>query len=127
MIESGYYPAGAEHDSNAPYNQKELPYRDFEVTISQALSKTLHIKTNYYTLTVEKDEDGKHEVCDTSDTPWKEAYEDNFHTPLQLINLLKMVLEENKKNGIIFRTPQFQEDIIKECEDWCIDDYEVVE
>ena len=25
MTESGYYPPGAEHDPNAPWNQEELP------------------------------------------------------------------------------------------------------
>lgn len=127
MIESGYYPPGAEFDPDAPYNQKELPEREFEVTISQTLSKTITIFTNDYNLEADCDEDGCYEVCDTSDTNWKEAYEDNLHTPAQLIKILKLVLEENKKKGIVFKTEGFTNDLIEECENWCVDDYEVVE
>lgn len=127
MIESGYYPPGAEFDPNAPYNQTELPEREFEVTISQTLSKTVTVFTNDYNLEVDCDEDGGYEVCDTSDTAWKEAYEDNLHTPAQLIKILKLVLEENKKKGIVFKSEGYTNDIIEECDGWCVDDYEVVE
>lgn len=127
MIKSGYYPPGAEFDLNAPYNQTELPEREFNVTISQTLSKTVTVLTNDYSLEVNCGEDGIYEVCDTSDTAWKKAYEDNFHTPVQLIKILKLVLEENKKKGIVFKTEGYTNDLIEECEDWCVDDYEIIE
>ena len=41
MTESGYYPPGAEHDPNAPWNQEELPEREIEVTVSVTLSKSV--------------------------------------------------------------------------------------
>ena len=34
MIESGYYPPGAEFDPNAPYNEKELPEKEIELSLS---------------------------------------------------------------------------------------------
>ena len=46
MTESGYYPPGAEHDPNAPWNQEELPEREIEVTVSVTLSKTVKIKVS---------------------------------------------------------------------------------
>lgn len=49
MIESGWYPPGAEFDPNAPYNQIEVPQKDFEVTCSQSLSRTAIVTTNNYT------------------------------------------------------------------------------
>ena len=91
MIESGYYPPGAEFDPNAPYNQVELPKREFEVTISQTLSKPVTVFTNDYNLEIDCDEDGKYEALDTSDTAWKDVYEDEYHTPAQLIQMLKLV------------------------------------
>lgn len=127
MIESGYYPPGAEFDPNAPYNQVELPEREFEVTISQTLSKPVTVFTNDYNLEIDCDEEGKYETLDTSDTAWKDVYEDEYHTPAQLIQMLKLVLEENKKKGIFFKSQGFTDDLIKECEGWCVDDYEVVE
>jgi len=127
MSESGYYPPGAEFADNAPYNQVELQKREFEVTISQTLSKPVTVFTNDYNLEIDCDEDGKYETLDTSDIAWKDVYEDNHYTPIQLIQILKLILEENKKKGVIFRSPGFTDDLIKECKNWCIDDYEVVE
>ena len=40
-MESGYYPPGAEFDSNAPWNQIDLPKKEIEVTVSVTLSKTV--------------------------------------------------------------------------------------
>jgi hypothetical protein len=47
------------------------------------------------------------------------VYHDNdYHTPLQLIELFKQCLEENLKNGVVFKSPRYTEDLIKECEGW---------
>ena len=43
MIESGYYPIGAEFDPKAPYNEEIIPDKEIEVTISVTLSKTVKI------------------------------------------------------------------------------------
>ena len=43
MIESGYYPPGAEHDPNAPWNQVDPEPRKVEVTVSITLSKTVEV------------------------------------------------------------------------------------
>ena len=52
------YPLGTDTE-NAPWNQKELPKREIEVTISVTLSKTTKIKVSDYTITDSvKDEDG---------------------------------------------------------------------
>lgn len=127
MRESGYYPPGAEFDPNAPYNQHENSEEEFEITVSQTLSKTVTVFTSNYNLEVDCDEEGCYRNCDTSDTPWKEVYEEDYHTPLQLIKILKMVLEVNKANGIVFKTPGFTDDLIAECEDWCEDELIFVE
>lgn len=122
MIESGYYPPGAEFDTNAPYNQHENPEEEFEVTISQTLSKTVTVFTSNYNLEVDCDEEGCYRNCDTSDTPWKEVYEEDYHTPLQLIGFLKRLLEGNEHIS-----DSLKKQLIEECEGWCEDDYEIVE
>lgn len=61
MTESGYYPLGAEHDPNAPWNQVDNPEREIEVTVSVTLSKTVKIKVSDYSITDSgKDEDGEY-------------------------------------------------------------------
>ena len=44
MSESGYYPAGAEYDTNAPWNQIDPEPQEVEVTISMTISKTVKVK-----------------------------------------------------------------------------------
>ena len=122
MIESGYYPPGAEHDPNAPYNQHENPEEEFEITVSQTLSKTVTVFTSNYNLEVDCDEGGCYRNCDTSDTPWKEVYEEDHHTPLQLIGFLKRLLEGNEPIS-----DSLKKQLIEECDNWCEDDCEIIE
>ena len=139
MRESGYFPAGAEFDPSAPYNQSDPDDMDFDVTCSQTLSKTVTVTTNNYIpgaegVDYESDDEGGcyavpyHDDPDTSDTNWADEYHDNqYHTPAQLLELFKQCLEENMKNGLVFKTPKFTEDLIKECEGWCEDETEFIE
>ena len=48
MSEADYYPAGAYNDPNASYNQPIIPERDFDLTISQSLSKDVTVSTDNY-------------------------------------------------------------------------------
>ena len=69
MSEADYYPAGAYNDPRAPYNEVDIPERDFEVTISQTLSRTVTIVTDdYYP---EYDEEDGHTYANTENTDWK--------------------------------------------------------
>lgn len=133
MIESGYYPAGAEFDKDAPYNQVDPEEREFEVTISQCLSKTVTVLTSNYVEIEDYDEDGKCLSIDTSNTDWMEAYNESHETPEELIkefkDLLNMcitTIENNKEasnEGMLKRFKYLK----SECENWCIDETEVVE
>ena len=83
--------------------------------------------TSNYTLEIDNDEDGYYRNIDTTDTPWEDVYEDEYHTPEQLIRLFKTFLQENMDKGIIFRSKGFMNSLIEECDGWCVDDYEIVE
>lgn len=112
-----YYPAGAYNDPSAPYNEVSIPERDFDVNVCQTLEKYVTVTTDDYI--PEYDDWDRSVHYDTSETNWKEVYHDNdCHTPLQLIELFKQCLEENLKNGIVFKSPRYTEDLIKECEGW---------
>ena len=135
MRESGYYPPGAEHDPNAPYNQCDLEKKEFSVTVSQTLSRSTTVCTNdyipgdYYS---EREWEGE-EYCtvtyqepdDTSDTDWKDAYKMEHDTPLHLISLFKRVLEGDI---ILNELPESRKKyLIEECSNWAEDDFEVCE
>lgn len=54
-------PIGANNDPNAPWNQRDNPEKEVEVTVSVTLSKTVKIKVSDYTvLDSDKDENGEY-------------------------------------------------------------------
>lgn len=130
MIESGYYPPGAEFDVNAPYNQVENPEEEFNVTIVETLSKDVTISTTNYNLEVDCDEDGYYRHCDISDTPWNEEYKKQGCTAIETIIAVKTYLEEVRLEQLIelsrcrSLTKEEQKelrvvkDLIEQCSNW---------
>lgn len=106
MAESGYYPAGAEHDPNAPWNQEDIPEREVEVTVSVTLSKTLKIKVSDYTV----DSEGN---VDYSDCNLREAVENQIILPQEAYKYV---------NSYTFNKHETIEDL----SNWDVDDFEVI-
>lgn len=139
MIESGYYPAGAEFDPSAPYNQSDPGDMEFGVTCSQSLSKSVSVWTSDYIpgssgVDYEVNDEGGVDTIsweddpDTSDTDWEKAYEEDHYTPLQLINLFKRYLEsELNHTETVSKQPSFLKHLISECSDWVEDETEIIE
>lgn len=127
------YPAGlSDHTVGAPWNQPEIPEKEFDVTCRQTLSKTVEVFTDNYVPHVEREYDDGIGFChrwdDTTDTDWKEEFHNNdYHTPVQLIGLFKQFLEEQLSHGIVFKSPKYTENLIEECEGWEEDDCEYEE
>ena len=117
---------------NAPWNQSGPEEEEFEVTVSQTLSKSTTVTTSDYVPggyfpETEWDIDGYHTITchepdDTSDTDWKKAYNNEHYTPLGLIQEFKEMLE---KNTPIPETRRKY--LIDECMNWIEDDLEVCE
>lgn len=107
MIESGYYPPGAEYDPRAPWNEKEIPERTVEIFISQTLSKSTEVTT--------------------STTDWEAAYKEEHLTPIQLIEKFKEMLTTHLPDPIsdTKRYMKFKH-LIKECENWVEDETEIL-
>ena len=132
---SSNYPAGAANDPNAPWNDISPVFEEFQVTISQTLSKTVTVNTNDYipgNVYTEREWDGEsyctithQDSPDTSNTNWKKAYEEEHATPLYLINMFKAILEDNM--NIENMREERRQYLIKECSSWIEDDYEVCE
>ena len=136
MIESGYFPPGAEYDVNAPYNQVENPEEEFNVTIVETLSKDVTIVTTNYNLEVDRDEDGCYRNCDTSDTPWKDEYKTQGCTAIETIIAVKTYLEEVRLQQLIDisncrslteserKELRVVKDLIEQCSGWEQDEIE---
>ena len=127
------YPPGADNEF-APWNEVEVPEKDFDVTCSQSLSKTVTVCTNNYIpgasgCDYEPDGEGGystigwHEDDDTSDTDWAQEYHENdYHTPAQLLELFKDILVRDLENGNPFRSEKYTKQLIEECEGWTEDE-----
>lgn len=132
MFDNYNYPPGADNES-APWNQTEQEEKEFNVTVSQTLSKSTIVFTNDYTHEYLKEWDDMggfvEENIDTSDTDWKTAFEDNENmTPLDLIKTLKNYLQDGlEKKGEVSWKPQYVERLIQECEGWIEDETVYVE
>lgn len=129
---SNYPPMSQSEWDNAPWNQSDPEEKEFEVTVSQTLSKSTTVTTSDYIPgryfpETEWDIDGYHTITchepdDTSDTNWKKAYNNEHYTPLGLIQEFKEMLE---KNTPIPETRR--KHLIDECMNWIEDDLEVCE
>lgn len=119
MFDNGGYPPGARYDTSAPYNEHIEPEKEFDVVCSQTLSKNFVVKTQNYRHYEDPSEDGVDIWDDTSDTEWEKEFKGNgYCTPLELIGLFKEFLEEQLKQGIVFKSPAYTQHLIRECRDW---------
>ncbi len=110
MIESGYYPPGAEHDPRAPYNEVETPEKEIEVCVSITLSKTVKVRVSDYIIESGTDEEGEHfEDIDYSGCDLKKAVEEQITLPQ---NVYKHMLPQTK--------------LYEDLKGWNVDDFEVI-
>lgn len=143
-----YPPGVSDNTIGAPWNEPDVPEKDFEITCSQSLSRTATVTTNNYIpgasgVDYEPDCDGGYCACgwqdpdDTSDTDWSKEYSEcGYKTPLQLIQLLREYVEKDLKNvaEVAKNTQQNEaflkrklEHLIEECDCWCDDETEFSE
>ena len=130
MYDNYNYPPGAD-TPDAPWNQEDVPEREFDVTISMSLSRTVQCYTNKYI--PEVDEENGHLYVDTSDTPWSEVYGDNHKTIPELLEELKKYIQKDLDNLADDETKMDKafhrrrlEFLLTECDEWTVDeeDYE---
>lgn len=105
MIESGYYPPGAEYDPKAPYNEEELPPKEIEVTVSVTLSKTMKVEVKDYGFDSWGDPDFSN--CDL-----KRAVEEQHFLPQEML---------------VSRSFYYAQVVHEDCQGWSVDDFEVVQ
>ena len=135
---SNYPPGLSDSTPGCPWSEPEIPEKEFDVTCCQTLSKTVTVITNNYIpgasgVDYEYDPEGSvavgwHDPDDTSDTNWADEYHANdYHTPLQLIELFKQYLENDLNRMGEVKNKRWIEHLIEECSNWTEDDTEYVE
>ena len=103
-------------DSYSPIDEKK-----FNVLCSQTLSRTVPCITNDYV--IDKN------LINTSETSWRDVYAENdYRTPIQLINLFKNYLSnELTGNPPVSKAPSFLEHLMRECDEWIEDETIIME
>ena len=103
-------------DSYNPIDEKE-----FNVLCSQTLSRTVSCITNDYV--IDKN------LINTSETSWSDVYAENdYRTPIQLINLFKNYLSnELTGNPSVSKAPSFLEHLMRDCDKWIEDETIIME
>lgn len=126
---NGYYPPGTEFDSTAPWNESPPEMRDFDVCISQTLSRNTTVSTKDYSISLDCDDEGVYyENVDTSNIDWKNLYLSERMTPLELIVEFKSFLEKTLPDPTVFpKEHKKAKYLISECEGWVEDDLEIME
>ena len=143
---NNYPPGVSDNTPDAPWNDPEVPEKEFDVTCTLCMSKTVSCYTRDYVpgaegVDYEPDDEGGsyavpyHEDDNTSDTNWSEVFKDNHKTIPELLEEFKQYLQKDLKNidavaEIRKHDKAFLkrklERLIEECDGWSIDeeDYE---
>ena len=121
MKESGYYPAGGEHDPNAPFNEPIVPDMDFNVDVEFVMRKTVVVTTNDYT--PEKEDDG-HTYANTENTNWEDIVDNSGH--LTIMEMLQE-LESYVKDDMTNTAPNsgkglYLNGVLESCQGWTVYD-----
>ena len=139
MKESGFYPAGAEFDKNAPYNETSNDNEPIEIAVeySVILRKKTTISTTDYVVDeweeCERDEEGNlvrygEREINYDSVDLAEEYDRQHYSPMQLIHLLKSEMLRNLREHPECRGAKegTWQHIVDECCYWEEDD-EIVE
>lgn len=123
MYNSYNYPHGAD-TPDAPWNDVELPEREFEVNIAQTIERQTTVWTNRYDYEADYDEDGGYEAVSTDNTDWEAVLKERrVHTPIELIHILKELLI----GGAVYINERETQRLIEECSEYREVDTEIEE
>nr|DAX37878.1 MAG TPA: hypothetical protein [Caudoviricetes sp.] len=95
------YPLGADN-SSAPWNQVENSEIERDCKVTETITRNVALSTTDYVSEDDWDDEfGKCVSADTYDTDWTGEYSSQEYTVLELIDKLKLYVEEDIKNTAI--------------------------
>ena len=124
MFYSGYYPAGAQYDSSAPYNQTDPEAVEKDINYSCNICRDATVETtDYKSGPCEKDEDGFVSFYDDfSETDWVAAFKDTCRTPLQLIEILRDTAKLLSEGKMPEKSAEYWRNVLADCDGWEIEE-----
>jgi hypothetical protein len=124
MYDNYHYPAGADNEM-APWNEPVIPEKEFDVLVSQTLSRDTSIYTNDYC--PEFDEETGQTDANTECTDWKKAYSNAAMTPLEIIGAAEKIAKALLEQGQTRVGGVYLKSLVSDCEGWNEDELEVIE
>ena len=118
-----YYAPGSYNDPSAPWNEPTIPDKEFDVFVSQTLSRDASIYTDDYC--PEFDEETGRTYANTEETDWKKAYQDVAMTPLEIIGAAEKIAKALLEQGQTRVGRVYLKSLIEDCEGWTEDETEV--
>ena len=123
---SGYYPAGlTDNTPGCPWSEPVIPEREFDVLVSQTLSRNTSIYTDDYC--PEFDEEDGRTYANTEETDWKKAYQNVAMTPLEIIGAAEKIAKALLEQGQTRVGDVYLKSLVQDCEGWNEDELEVME
>lgn len=149
MFESGYYPEGSEHNTNAPWNQSNQNSINVNCYISCSLSKDVTVTTSDYVVEewkdCDKDDKGNYVYTggidyDYSNCNFNEDYHRKHYGIPELLEQLKVFLEgaiedlellspETSKEEKAAKKANLKiyKQMLEDCQGWTLDEEEIGE
>ena len=119
------YPAGAEFDPRAPWNEPEPEIHEFEVTATTTLVAYSEIETDKAFTEYDEDEDGGYSFLNTENVDFQNEFEKQYRTPIQLLAMLKEMCFEKMKTETDKSKISELQSIIDDCNIWQEENFEV--
>lgn len=92
-------PMGSEYDKNAIWEQVENQAVERDCEVTETITRKVTLSTADYISEEDWDDEfGKCVSADTSDTDWVREYSNQEYTILELIDKLKVYIEEDIRN-----------------------------
>lgn len=125
MLSMGGYPAGAQYDKRAPYNQKDNDERTFNVDVEYVMRKEdIEVQTDDYFY----EDDYEDFSVNTSLTDFEVAYTEQHYTiPEMLVELKKYVEREMQFVEMCSGRARELKRLLADCQGWKIVEAQVEE
>ena len=113
MAQSDYYPMGAEHDPNAPYNEREPEVKKVKLDVYLTIHKVVEIETDKYYAFAGEINDGEY-LAPSIEFDAQEI-ENDFLEQTVLPHELAHLVEQGKVNKWV----------LEDASGWVMDDVEI--
>lgn len=124
MRDSDYYAPGS-NTPDAPWNEVSYPERDFDVEVTETVSRKTYITSDNYNIYVDY-EDGRTTV-DTDPVEFAKCYEEQCWSIVELVDHMRGLLEKWKPTEMSKKDKEEYDRILEEADGWEAVDMEITD